>query len=117
MIKLDFASYADDNTPYVTENGVKKVIKSLKEASEKLFLQFANNKRKASATDKCHSLRSSSDGMSICVNNHNMKNSKCEKLVGIKIDNEFNFNTYTVKSYGLYGIIMHFLYHSSIIVY
>ena len=72
MIKVDFASYADDNTPYVTENGVKKVSKSLKETSEKLFHQFADNKRKANP-DKCHSLRSSSDGKSICVNNHNMK--------------------------------------------
>ena len=81
MIKVDFASYADDNTPYVTENGVKKVSKSLKETSEKLFHQFADNKRKANP-DKCHSLRSSSDGKSICVNNHNMKNSKFEKLVG-----------------------------------
>ena len=81
MIKVDFASYADDNTPYVTENGVKKVSKSLKETSEKLFHQFADNKRKANP-DKCHSLRSSSDGKSIRVNNHNMKNSKFEKLVG-----------------------------------
>ena len=81
MIKVGFASYADDNTPYVTENGVKKVSKSLKETSEKLFHQFADNKRKANP-DKCHSLRSSSDGKSICVNNHNMKNSKFEKLVG-----------------------------------
>ena len=81
MIKVDFASYADDNTPYVTENGVKKVSKSLKETSEKLFHQFADNKRKANP-DKCHSLRSSSDGKSICVNNHNMKNSNFEKLVG-----------------------------------
>ena len=81
MIKVDFASYADDNTPYVTENGVKKVSKSLKETSEKLFHRFADNKRKANP-DKCHSLRSSSDGKSICVNNHNMKNSKFEKLVG-----------------------------------
>ena len=81
MIKVDFASYADDNTPYVTENGAKKVSKSLKETSEKLFHQFADNKRKANP-DKCHSLRSSSDGKSICVNNHNMKNSKFEKLVG-----------------------------------
>ena len=81
MIKVDFASYADDNTPYVTENGVKKVSKSLKETSEKLFHQFAGNKRKANP-DKCHSLRISSDGKSICVNNHNMKNSKFEKLVG-----------------------------------
>ena len=60
---------------------LKKVSKSLKETSEKLFHQFADNKRKANP-DKCHSLRSSSDGKSICVNNHNMKNSKFEKLVG-----------------------------------
>ena len=35
---VDFASYAaDDNTPYITGNGVKEVINSLKEASVELF--------------------------------------------------------------------------------
>ena len=32
MINVDFASYTDDNTPYVIENSVKDVINSLKEA-------------------------------------------------------------------------------------
>ena len=32
--------------------------------------------------------------MSICGDNYNIKNSKCEKLLGIRIDNKLNFNTY-----------------------
>ena len=40
--------------------------------------------------DKCHLLTSSSDEVNICVDNCNIKSSKCEKLLGIKIDNELN---------------------------
>ena len=43
--------------------------------------------------EKCHLLTSSSSKVSICVNNYNIENSKCEKLLGIKIDNKLNFNT------------------------
>ena len=43
--------------------------------------------------DKCYLLTSSSDKVSSCVGNYNIKSSKCEKLVGIKIDNKLNFNT------------------------
>ena len=32
MNKVDFASYADDNTPYVIGNSVKEAINSFKEA-------------------------------------------------------------------------------------
>ena len=35
--KVDFASYADDNAPYVIGNGVKEAISSLKEVSDELF--------------------------------------------------------------------------------
>ena len=43
MNKVDFASYTDDNTPYVTGNGVEEALKSLKEASDELFYWFADN--------------------------------------------------------------------------
>ena len=43
--------------------------------------------------DKCHLLTSSSSKVSIYVDNCNIKNSKCQKLLGIKIDNKLNFNT------------------------
>ena len=93
MNKVDFSSYADDNTSYVIVNGVKKAINSLKEASDKLSYWIANNQMKANP-DKCHLLTSSSDKVSICVDNYNIKSSKCEKLLGIKIDNKLNFNTH-----------------------
>ena len=57
MNKVDFASYADENTPYVVGNGVKEVINSLKEASDELFYCFANNQMKANL-DKCQLLTS-----------------------------------------------------------
>ena len=75
MNKVDFASYADDNTLYVIGNSVKEAINSFKEAPDKLFYWFANNQMKANP-DKCHLLTSSSDKVSICVDNHNIKSSK-----------------------------------------
>ena len=93
MNKVDFASLADDNAPYFIGNGVKKVINSLKEASHELFYWYAGNQIRANL-DKCHLLTSSSDEMSICVDNYNIKSSKCEKILGIKIDNKLNFNTH-----------------------
>ena len=93
MNEVDFASYTDDNTPYVIWNGVKKAINSLKEASDELFYWFANNQMRANP-DKCHLLTSSRDKVSICVDNCDIKSSKCEKRFGIKIDNKLNFNTH-----------------------
>ena len=86
MNKVDFAYYADDNTPYVMGNGVKEVINFFKKISNEFFYWFANNQMKANP-DKCHLLKSSSDKVSICVDNYNIKSSKYEKLLGIKIDN------------------------------
>ena len=40
--------------------------------------------------DKCHLLTSSSDEVSISVDNYWIKSSKSENLLGIKIDNKLN---------------------------
>ena len=93
MNKVDFASFTDDNTPYVTGNGVKEVINSLKEASGELFDWFVDNQMKANP-EKCHLLTSSSDKVRICVDNYNIKSSKCGKLLVIKMNNKLNFNTH-----------------------
>ena len=91
--KVEFACYPNYNTPYVIGNGVREVINSLKQPSNELFYWFANNQMKANP-DKCHLLTSSSDKASIYVDNYNIKSSKCEKLLGIKIDTKLNFNTH-----------------------
>ena len=44
--------------------------------------------------DKCHVTANCDNKMSICVNNRNLTNNKCENLLGIKIDHKLNFNTH-----------------------
>ena len=55
MKEASFASYADDNTPYVTAENLDEVIKSLEKDSIKLFQWFSDNHLKANH-DKCHLL-------------------------------------------------------------
>ena len=44
--------------------------------------------------EKCHLLTRSSDKVRICVDNYNIKSSKCEKRLAIKINNKLNCDTY-----------------------
>ena len=59
---------------HVIGNDVKVVINSLKEASDELFYWFADNQMKANS-DKRHLLTSSSEKVSICIDNYNIKSS------------------------------------------
>ena len=61
MNETDFASYADDNTPYVTGD-----INSLENISIKLFKWFADSQMKANK-EKCHLLISGSENITINV--------------------------------------------------
>ena len=90
MNKVEFTSHPDDNTPYVVRNSAKQFINSLKE-SGKLFYWFANNQMKPNP-GKCHLLTSSSGKVSICVYNYNIESNKCEKILGIQIDNKLKVN-------------------------
>ena len=84
---VDIASYADDNTPYVIADDINGVITSLKQTSKALFEWFENNLLKSNA-DKCHLLVSSSDAVNLRVSEYDIKNSECEKLLGVKFDNK-----------------------------
>ena len=86
----DIASYADDNTPYIIDDTVEGVIKSLEEMSEKLFKWFDDNLMKSNV--KCHLLVSTNETVKIQVGNYNIANSKCEKLLGINFDHKLNFD-------------------------
>ena len=52
---------------------------------------FLNNQMKANA-DKCYLLTSSNQESSICIDNKIIKNRKCEKLLGVKINQKLNIN-------------------------
>ena len=87
----DFASYADDNTIYDIGDSINDVIASLQDSSEKLFQWFSDNQLKGN-TDKCRLIVSSDDPTEIQVGESVIKNTTCEKLLGVKIDNKLNFD-------------------------
>ena len=91
MSDTDFASYADDNTPYVSADTIDEVIKRLETASVKLFKWFADNQMKANQ-DKCHLIVSKNENISMHIGPFEIKNTNCEKLLGIKVDSRLNFN-------------------------
>ena len=87
----DVAHFADDNTPYLSAKNVDDVIESLERASASLFRYFENNVLKGNV-DKCHFLVSTSQEVSLNVNNFKIKNSDYEKRLGVKFDSKLRFD-------------------------
>ena len=93
MNETDFASYADDNTPYVVGNNIEDVIIKLQNASLTLFQWFYDNQMKANP-DKCHFICSTDDKVNITVENQKICNSPCEKLLGVRFDSKLTFDAH-----------------------
>ena len=93
MNEIDFASYADDNTPYVVVNNIEDVIIKLQNASITLVQWFYDNQMKANP-DKCHFICSTDDKVNITVENQKMCNSPCEKLLAVKFDSKLNLDAH-----------------------
>ena len=91
MNDTHFASYANDNTPYVLADTINEVIKRLEPASVNLLKWFANNQMKANQ-DKCHLIFSKNKNISMHIGPFEIKNTNCEKLLGIKVDSRLNFD-------------------------
>ena len=91
MDNITIFNYADNNTPFVSGNTPLDVITCLENAAEKLFEWFANNHMKANH-DKCHLLMSTLTPISIRVIDSIMQNSDNEKLLGVIVDANLNFN-------------------------
>ena len=61
--------------------------------SMKLFKWFADNQMKANQ-DKYHLIVSKNENISMHSGPFEIKNTNCEKLLGIKFDSRLNFNEY-----------------------
>ena len=91
---FDIANYADDNTPYSANNNIADVLSNLKLQSNILNNWFKDNYMKANR-GKYHLLLSATEEKNtlnieeVCI-----KSSKCEKLVGVNIDNNLTFETH-----------------------
>ena len=76
MNETDFASYADDSTPFVVSNNIGGVIINLQNASLTHFQWFYDNKLKANP-DKCHFLYSTDEKVNIIFENQKICNCPC----------------------------------------
>ena len=85
--KFNIANFADDHTPYVTEDNISSVVKLLEEVACAIFQWFKDNEMKASP-DNCHVLLSTSIESAVIINEVLIKDSQSEKLLVITIDNE-----------------------------
>ena len=86
----EIASYADDNTPYATGVCLEKTLQKVEKASNTLFKWFSDNYMVANA-DKCHLLTSTSEEVSVKIENQIIKNSLQEKLLKILTENGLTF--------------------------
>ena len=90
MNGIDFASYADDSTLYVSSDSIVDLIRILENDSIKLFKWFSDNMMKANK-DKCHLIVSSDEHVSMKLEKIEIEGSNCERLLGVKIDSKLNF--------------------------
>ena len=90
MNDIDFASYADDSTLYVSSDSIVDLIRILENDSIKLFKWFSDNMMKANK-DKCHLIVSNDEHVSMKLEKIEIEGSNCERLLGVKIDSKLNF--------------------------
>ena len=87
---IDIANYADDTTPYVSGVTLDSTVKSLEKIADLLFTWFNYNRMKGNE-DKCHVILSSQDDVHVNVGTVQIKNIKCQKLLGININSKLTF--------------------------
>ena len=78
MNKTDFASHADDNTPYRTTSTIDEVTQLLEHDSMMLFQWFSDYQMKANINE-CHLLVNKKDEVIIKMGDMEIKNSEHEK--------------------------------------
>ena len=73
------------------ENNIDKIIASLEQFSDTLINWFKNNRLKNNF-DKYHVIVNTNKPIRIKSGDYAVENIECEKLVGVKIDTNLNFN-------------------------
>ena len=91
------ANYADNNTTYSTENSVTNLLKTLENETSVLLEWFKLNEMKSNE-DKCHLVVANhQEEVSVKLGNENIAGSTYVDLLGVKIDNNLNFNEHVSK--------------------
>ena len=90
---VNFAAYADDNTPFFCEQNLEVLLSKLQICALKLLEWFLNNYMKMNSY-KCHLILSSNDkNKKIELNGEVINKTQIEKLLGFQIDYKLKFGT------------------------
>ncbi|NRA91023.1 MAG: hypothetical protein HRU43_07880, partial [Simkaniaceae bacterium] len=94
FVLLEIANFADDNSPFSTEPTIPQVISNLEQEAVTVLNWIRNNGLMANS-DKFHLLLSDpNEELSIKVGSSNIKNTQCQKLLGIILDSKLTFKTH-----------------------
>ena len=96
MGKWTIANYADETTLYTGGKNTQDAITSLENCALVLFKWFGNNLMKANS-DKSYLLLITLTSFTANINGDIIKNSESEKLFGVIIDYELNFEEHLSK--------------------
>ena len=89
---IPVANYAVDKTPYCTGLKISDVLIKLQNAA-KTLLQWLKDNRMKTSHDKYQLLINiTKESVQLKIGNETVSNSKYERLLGVKIDHELNFN-------------------------
>ena len=88
---IDFAEYADDNTPYTCSSNTEEVLENLQGALEQLFQWFSANHLVANE-GKCHLLTSFKIRKNVAISNTSVSSEQKVKLLGINLQSRMNFD-------------------------
>ena len=92
MNDVEFASYADDKTPFSVGDDLNDAILKIQNASKTLFKWF-NEKQVKANPDKCHFICSSSIKKSIMIENEQIRNNSCENILSVFLDSKLTFQS------------------------
>ena len=92
----EFASYADDTTPFNCRQTFDESLNDISITLEKMLKWFDNNYLKPN-TSKCHLFLSPYEYKSLDINGTKIESSNTEKLLGVTIDSNFSFKSHTEK--------------------
>ena len=95
---LDFASFANDNTPYSCLADMISVLGHFEGGIDKIFNTFKKKFLKGN-DNKCHLITSSKTPVGIEVSNITIMSEEKVKLFGIHIDNRLNFDDHISQLY------------------
>ena len=88
---LEYASFADDTTPYSCLPEMVAILEKLEKGIQSMFDWFSEDFLKANA-DKCHLIASSKVPADIQISDIKVTSQSRDKLLGIHIDNRLNFD-------------------------